>query len=248
MTNSHNRSGKNGSSAERYFSNHSPQQLNGSGSGKRNNNSANSNGGGNGGGRGPKSPSSNYFKSISNAIPIVQSTSPVSSKGGNYYGSGSPGGRNHSFNGNASYQRSSPGQGGGFNSLFGSFNGTLSGSPPNFSHFAGSKCYDAPAPTALPKPPVHWTSSASSSTTNTITTSALNTSKTSTSKPTSASVVPRNTTSKVSSSMSSSQSSQSSRSKARSVKPAVSCAVAAAKANRNVDFTHNLKMILNVQA
>lgn len=32
------------------------------------------------------------------------------------------------------------------------------GSPPNFSHYAGSKCYDAPAPTALPKPPCHWTS------------------------------------------------------------------------------------------
>lgn len=32
----------------------------------------------------------------------------------------------------------------------------ISGSPPNFSHFAGSKCYDAPAPTALPKPPFEW--------------------------------------------------------------------------------------------
>lgn len=35
------------------------------------------------------------------------------------------------------------------------------GSPPNFSHFAGSKCYDAPAPQTLPKPPRHWTSCAS---------------------------------------------------------------------------------------
>ena len=37
----------------------------------------------------------------------------------------------------------------------------LSSSPPNLSHFAGSKCYDAPAPTALPKPPLHWTGSSS---------------------------------------------------------------------------------------
>lgn len=32
-------------------------------------------------------------------------------------------------------------------------------SPPNITLFAGSKCYDAPAPTALPRPPRHWTSS-----------------------------------------------------------------------------------------
>lgn len=32
----------------------------------------------------------------------------------------------------------------------------MSSSPPNFSHFAGSKCYEAPAPTALPRPPDHW--------------------------------------------------------------------------------------------
>lgn len=36
----------------------------------------------------------------------------------------------------------------------------VTNSPPNFSHFASSKCYDAPAPTALPKPPRHWTSCA----------------------------------------------------------------------------------------
>lgn len=38
------------------------------------------------------------------------------------------------------------------------------GSPPTLptlTHFAGSKCFDAPAPTALPKPPQHWTSSSS---------------------------------------------------------------------------------------
>jgi hypothetical protein len=33
-------------------------------------------------------------------------------------------------------------------------------SPPNFAHFAASKCYEAPAPTALPKPPHHWTTCA----------------------------------------------------------------------------------------
>lgn len=30
-------------------------------------------------------------------------------------------------------------------------------SPTNFTHYAGSKCFEAPAPTALPKPPQHWT-------------------------------------------------------------------------------------------
>lgn len=29
--------------------------------------------------------------------------------------------------------------------------------PTALTHFAGSKCFDAPAPTALPKPPEHWT-------------------------------------------------------------------------------------------
>lgn len=34
----------------------------------------------------------------------------------------------------------------------------LGSSPPtNLTHYAGSKCFDAPAPTALPKPPQHWT-------------------------------------------------------------------------------------------
>ncbi|GAB0088894.1 hypothetical protein DMENIID0001_033580 [Sergentomyia squamirostris] len=32
----------------------------------------------------------------------------------------------------------------------------MSSSPPNLSHFAASKCYEAPAPTALPRPPDHW--------------------------------------------------------------------------------------------
>ncbi|XP_016977653.1 putative protein TPRXL [Drosophila rhopaloa] len=33
--------------------------------------------------------------------------------------------------------------------------------PTALTHFAGSKCFDAPAPTALPKPPQHWTLSMS---------------------------------------------------------------------------------------
>lgn len=33
--------------------------------------------------------------------------------------------------------------------------------PTALTHFAGSKCFDAPAPTALPKPPQHWTLSKS---------------------------------------------------------------------------------------
>lgn len=31
-----------------------------------------------------------------------------------------------------------------------------SSSPPNASLFAGSKCFDAPPPNALPRPPMHW--------------------------------------------------------------------------------------------
>jgi len=35
---------------------------------------------------------------------------------------------------------------------------TASSSPPNASLFAGSKCFDAPPPNALPRPPMHWIS------------------------------------------------------------------------------------------
>jgi hypothetical protein len=109
-------------------------------------------------GRGQKSPSSNYFFKSISASPTA-TTSAIP------------------------IVSSSPKQFGGFGA-----SGPVSGSPPNFSHFAGSKCYDAPAPTALPKPPSHWT-----------------------------------------------------------VAPSISCASAAARDNRD-DFSHNLKMILNVQA
>ncbi|CAD6996275.1 neurogenic protein mastermind [Ceratitis capitata] len=41
--------------------------------------------------------------------------------------------------------------------LFGKISPTQMLLPTALTHFAGSKCFDAPAPTALPKPPEHWT-------------------------------------------------------------------------------------------
>lgn len=41
--------------------------------------------------------------------------------------------------------------------LFGKLSPTHLVLPTALTHFAGSKCFDAPAPTALPKPPQHWT-------------------------------------------------------------------------------------------
>lgn len=41
--------------------------------------------------------------------------------------------------------------------LFGQISPTHLVLPTALTHFAGSKCFDAPAPTALPKPPQHWT-------------------------------------------------------------------------------------------
>lgn len=41
--------------------------------------------------------------------------------------------------------------------LFGKVSPTQLLIPTALTHFAGSKCFDAPAPTALPKPPQHWT-------------------------------------------------------------------------------------------
>ncbi|XP_055640271.1 uncharacterized protein LOC129777806 [Toxorhynchites rutilus septentrionalis] len=233
MTNSHNRADKSGGNVERNFNNHSPQQLGGS-NGKRNNFATNNSSGN--GARVQKSPSSNYFRSIStfNTVVISKSTSPVSSKGGNnHQHAGSPNRRCHSFNNSSTtHQRSSPG-GVSFNTSHGMYTGTLSGSPPNFSHFAGSKCYDAPAPTALPKPPVHWTSPIQSSASSVESTS--DSSGTTNVKPT------------ISTSIVNKKVSAISFAKAKSsTKPAMSCATSVAKAN--VDFTHNLKMILNVQA
>lgn len=38
--------------------------------------------------------------------------------------------------------------------------------PSSLTHFASSKCFDAPAPTALPKPPQHWTTTSQSGSAN----------------------------------------------------------------------------------
>ncbi|KFB42372.1 AGAP013026-PA-like protein [Anopheles sinensis] len=211
MTNSHNRNGRNagsGSNTERYFQNHSPQQLSNSpgaasqyshqygagGNGGKRGGGGGGNGANGGGSRGQRSPSTNYFRSInssssSNAIPIVQqkqqqqqqqqyqhqhrqpSSSPTGGRmsgGGSRHNNSNNSSSGSSSSNNSFNQRSSPSNGGGFPfsmsssplgaGVGGGIGGApVSGSPPNFSHFAGSKCYDAPAPTALPKPPVHWT-------------------------------------------------------------------------------------------
>ncbi|KAJ6636723.1 hypothetical protein Bhyg_15316 [Pseudolycoriella hygida] len=58
---------------------------------------------------------------------------------------------NYSNGINIQVHRSSPG---GFSAA----SSTPSSSPPNASLFAGSKCFDAPPPNALPRPPSHWLS------------------------------------------------------------------------------------------
>jgi len=55
---------------------------------------------------------------------------------------------NYSNGINIQFHRSSPG---GLSAT-----SSASSSPPNASLFAGSKCFDAPPPNALPRPPVHW--------------------------------------------------------------------------------------------
>lgn len=56
---------------------------------------------------------------------------------------------------NSNSNRQSPGGGMASASCFASPAG-VSNSPPNL-HFAGSKYFDAPAPDSLPRPPMHWT-------------------------------------------------------------------------------------------
>lgn len=142
MTNSHNKimasntDGKKeqmGTTTERYFNNTSPSYLQNSGRKQ---------------GKTQRSPSTKFFSSKSSAVVNkgkndFQNNIKNSRIGPNLYGNRSPtGGLTKSSN----------------NVLF--TNGS-SGSPPNFSYFASSKMYDAPAPNTLPKPPSHWTSCAS---------------------------------------------------------------------------------------
>lgn len=164
-------------------------------------------------------------------------------------------------------QRSSPSNGGGFPfsmsssplgaGVGGGIGGApVSGSPPNFSHFAGSKCYDAPAPTALPKPPVHWTTigsgagGASSSSTSSLSMAMMMApSGNQNSKKSLAGVSTGGVLKQQQQFYQQSQSQQQQQSRLRT-KAMKSCASAAAKvSNRHAAvFTHSLKTILNVQA
>jgi hypothetical protein len=118
---------------DRFFNNKSPPYLNGN-----TNNNVNGSGKKN---RQQRSPSTKYFSSQPSHNVLITPN------------------KNQRLNNNSlggSQHRSS-----GVLVLGGSpYSNGISCSPPNFSHFASSKCYDAPAPTALPKPPRHWTSCA----------------------------------------------------------------------------------------
>ncbi|KAH8403455.1 hypothetical protein KR215_010625 [Drosophila sulfurigaster] len=131
----------------------SPQQMSGGGGGgfffanncKRN--------GGNGGGRSPQQATTTLVRQ-SPATILGGGFSPTSGAGAGVLAGGS-----------ARKQRRSPttttaaATAGSVNS-FGA-GGKISPQqhliPTALTHFAGSKCFDAPAPTALPKPPQHWT-------------------------------------------------------------------------------------------
>ncbi|XP_063696254.1 proline-rich nuclear receptor coactivator 2 B-like [Culicoides brevitarsis] len=138
MTNSHNKinnnqyrgSPKGASPTDRFFNNNSPPYLSNNGRQKSSNNN-----------RQQRSPSTKYFSS--------QPSSNICITPNKYQ---------QRSNNKTSSNRSpaSPAVLVLGSSPFSS--GTAAGSPPNFSHFASSKCYDAPLPTSLPKPPTHWTS------------------------------------------------------------------------------------------
>lgn len=142
MTNSHNKINNNQyrgnggalpkgvkTTPDRFFNNNSPPYLNSGGRTNSNNKS-----------RQQRSPSTKYFNS--------QPSSNICITPNKYQQQ-----RNNKTNSGRSPITSSAVL------VLGSspFGGTAS-SPPNFSHFASSKCYDAPLPTSLPKPPHHWTS------------------------------------------------------------------------------------------
>lgn len=142
MTNSHNRStGGRSSNPERYYNSNgsrSPQ------TGYFNNNNKR---------RGQKSPSATYFNSITSSSPSssISSSPPKLGNGRNSYNSSTidyyqQNQNGRYYNNQNSNNRSSPGG-----------SSTLSTTPPNFSKFAGSECFDSPSPTALPRPPSHWT-------------------------------------------------------------------------------------------